>query len=90
MKIQIGLDQFLLFYLLFFNQKVVLHTFIHPVSIYCLLLSNLGTTATAEPPGPLPPVTCEAPWSLVPPQTLPTLWRIVYWTCQFLTWLVHD
>lgn len=31
---------------------------------------------------------CEQPWSYVPGNVLPTLWRIVYWTSQALTWLV--
>lgn len=32
--------------------------------------------------------TCEMPWSYVPRYTLPIMWRIVYWTSQFLTWLL--
>uniref|UniRef100_A0A1B6CP33 LMBR1 domain-containing protein 2 homolog n=1 Tax=Clastoptera arizonana TaxID=38151 RepID=A0A1B6CP33_9HEMI len=31
---------------------------------------------------------CEEPWSNVPENVLPNLWRIVYWSSQFLTWLV--
>ncbi|XP_076814972.1 G-protein coupled receptor-associated protein LMBRD2-like isoform X2 [Clavelina lepadiformis] len=31
---------------------------------------------------------CEKPWSYVPENTLPVMWRIVYWTSQILTWLV--
>ena len=31
---------------------------------------------------------CKKPWSFVPPHILPTLWRIIYWTSQVLTWLV--
>ncbi|XP_052775817.1 G-protein coupled receptor-associated protein LMBRD2-like isoform X2 [Mya arenaria] len=33
-------------------------------------------------------VHCEAPVSHVPDHVLPTLWKIVYWTSQFLTWLL--
>uniref|UniRef100_A0A1B6KRT3 LMBR1 domain-containing protein 2 homolog n=1 Tax=Graphocephala atropunctata TaxID=36148 RepID=A0A1B6KRT3_9HEMI len=33
-------------------------------------------------------VMCEEPWSFVPEGVLPNLWRVVYWTSQFLTWLV--
>lgn len=31
---------------------------------------------------------CEEPWSNVPENVLPNLWRVVYWSSQFLTWLV--
>jgi len=31
---------------------------------------------------------CLKPWSYVPENTLPTMWILVYWTSQFLTWLV--
>ncbi|XP_055342802.1 LOW QUALITY PROTEIN: G-protein coupled receptor-associated protein LMBRD2-like [Paramacrobiotus metropolitanus] len=31
---------------------------------------------------------CEAPWSYVPREVLPVLWRMLYWTSQFLTWLL--
>ncbi|XP_054154201.1 G-protein coupled receptor-associated protein LMBRD2-like [Oppia nitens] len=47
-------------------------------------VSNITTT-------PLPPNMdnpCLEPWSYAPNQVLPTLWRIVYWTSQMLTWIV--
>ena len=31
---------------------------------------------------------CKPPWSYVPEHVLPQLWRVLYWTSQFLTWLV--
>ncbi|KAK2724757.1 LMBR1 domain-containing protein 2 homolog [Artemia franciscana] len=31
---------------------------------------------------------CHEPWSYVPDTVFPTFWRVVYWTSQFLTWLV--
>jgi hypothetical protein len=31
-------------------------------------------------------IECEPPWSYVDPHVLPTVWRVLYWTCQFLTW----
>lgn len=31
---------------------------------------------------------CEEPVSYVPDHVLPALWKIVYWTSQFLTWLL--
>ncbi|XP_027133241.1 LMBR1 domain-containing protein 2-B [Larimichthys crocea] len=31
---------------------------------------------------------CEEPWSFIPDGVLPVFWRVVYWTSQFLTWLL--
>lgn len=31
---------------------------------------------------------CEEPWSYIPDGILPVFWRVVYWTSQFLTWLL--
>jgi len=31
---------------------------------------------------------CTEPHTLMDPSTLPSLWRIVYWSSQFLTWLI--
>lgn len=31
---------------------------------------------------------CKEPWSYISNQVLPILWRVVYWTSQFLTWLI--
>ncbi|XP_055017544.1 G-protein coupled receptor-associated protein LMBRD2B-like isoform X2 [Boleophthalmus pectinirostris] len=31
---------------------------------------------------------CEQPWSYIPEGVLPVFWRVVYWTSQFLTWLL--
>ncbi|CAL4105828.1 unnamed protein product, partial [Meganyctiphanes norvegica] len=43
----------------------------------------------------IPPMTtpnpiniCHQPWSIVPDGVFPIFWRIVYWTSQFLTWLI--
>ncbi|KAJ9587596.1 hypothetical protein L9F63_018978, partial [Diploptera punctata] len=37
----------------------------------------------------LPPANCcKEPWSNVPENVFPNLWRVVYWTSQCLTWLV--
>ena len=35
-----------------------------------------------------PPTICKEPWSSVPEDVFPNLWRVVYWTSQFLTWLI--
>lgn len=34
------------------------------------------------------PKECEQPWSYIPDGILPVFWRVVYWTSQFLTWLL--
>ncbi|XP_059193816.1 G-protein coupled receptor-associated protein LMBRD2a [Centropristis striata] len=34
------------------------------------------------------PKVCEEPWSYIPDGVLPVFWRVVYWTSQFLTWLL--
>lgn len=34
-------------------------------------------------------VECKLPWSHVPENVFPNLWRVVYWTSQCLTWFVH-
>lgn len=31
---------------------------------------------------------CEKPWSFLPEQVLPDLWRVVYWSSQILSWLI--
>uniref|UniRef100_A0A8C4HB85 LMBR1 domain containing 2a n=1 Tax=Dicentrarchus labrax TaxID=13489 RepID=A0A8C4HB85_DICLA len=34
------------------------------------------------------PKACVEPWSYIPDGVLPVFWRVVYWTSQFLTWLL--
>lgn len=36
----------------------------------------------------LPPEECQEPWGMVPASVFPNLWRIIYWSSQFLTWLI--
>lgn len=31
---------------------------------------------------------CQIPWGMVPEHIFPNLWRIIYWSSQFLTWLI--
>lgn len=31
---------------------------------------------------------CQQPWGMVPEHIFPNLWRIIYWSSQFLTWLI--
>ncbi|XP_045607461.1 LMBR1 domain-containing protein 2 homolog [Procambarus clarkii] len=46
--------------------------------------SNETVLTTPAPPA----LECHKPWSLVPAGVFPVFWRIVYWTSQFLTWLI--
>lgn len=34
------------------------------------------------------PMPCQKPWGMVADEVFPNLWRIIYWTTQFLTWLI--
>lgn len=45
------------------------------------------TTTTTTAQAPLH-VVCVRPWSFVPEGVLQSLWRVVYWTSQALTWLI--
>lgn len=31
---------------------------------------------------------CQKPWGMVSDEVFPNLWRLIYWTSQFLTWLI--
>lgn len=50
--------------------------------------SNETVTTTLAPVTPSLDQVCQEPWSYVPGNVLQSLWRIVYWTGQVLTWLV--
>uniref|UniRef100_A0A672NRN7 LMBR1 domain-containing protein 2-B-like n=1 Tax=Sinocyclocheilus grahami TaxID=75366 RepID=A0A672NRN7_SINGR len=43
--------------------------------------------STASHPDTVPKI-CQKPWSYIPDGILPVFWRVVYWTSQFLTWLL--
>lgn len=45
------------------------------------------TTTTTTTAAPVHSV-CVRPWSFVPEGVLQSLWRVVYWTSQALTWLI--
>ncbi|XP_044742376.1 LMBR1 domain-containing protein 2 homolog isoform X2 [Chrysoperla carnea] len=47
----------------------------------------LTPSSSSSVPPPIPQ-TCQEPWSYVPDNILKNLWRVVYWTSLFLTWLV--
>ncbi|XP_064231996.1 G-protein coupled receptor-associated protein LMBRD2 isoform X4 [Aotus nancymaae] len=49
--------------------------------------SNItGLYATANPVPSQHP--CFKPWSYIPDGIMPIFWRVVYWTSQFLTWIL--
>lgn len=57
------------------------------------ILDNIHHPTSAGPLYPLnlsvsEPKVCEQPWSYIPDGVLPVFWRVVYWTSQFLTWLL--
>jgi len=45
-----------------------------------------NTSVGNENTNTITPVHCEEPWSSVPENVFPNLWRVVYWTSQCLTW----
>uniref|UniRef100_A0AAX7UST5 LMBR1 domain containing 2 n=1 Tax=Astatotilapia calliptera TaxID=8154 RepID=A0AAX7UST5_ASTCA len=72
------------------------------MAVYNQCNSNIANTTTATPTNPSsrseanlspfpsmsPPGKCEEPWTYIPNDTLEVFWRVVYWTSQFLTWLL--
>lgn len=52
------------------------------------ITDGLNITTVSPPTTPNPLRICHQPWSLVPDGVFPVFWRIVYWTSQFLTWLI--
>ncbi|XP_012684125.1 G-protein coupled receptor-associated protein LMBRD2a [Clupea harengus] len=48
--------------------------------------SNQSSNSSA--PTTSPKEVCHKPWSYIPDGILPVFWRVVYWTSQFLTWLL--
>ncbi|XP_041957635.1 G-protein coupled receptor-associated protein LMBRD2a [Alosa sapidissima] len=49
--------------------------------------SNQSTNSSISPTTSTKKV-CHKPWSYIPDGILPVFWRVVYWTSQFLTWLL--
>lgn len=53
------------------------------------LFSNSSRNASTNGSRPSDPISqCEKPWSFLPEQVLPDLWRVVYWSSQILSWLI--
>lgn len=47
--------------------------------------STTGVYAATPAPSQHP---CFKPWSYIPDGIMPIFWRVVYWTSQFLTWIL--
>ncbi|XP_016961344.1 LMBR1 domain-containing protein 2 homolog [Drosophila biarmipes] len=47
-----------------------------------------NATNTSAAANVTPPPQCQEPWGMVPASVFPNLWRIIYWSSQFLTWLI--
>ncbi|XP_006000676.1 G-protein coupled receptor-associated protein LMBRD2 isoform X1 [Latimeria chalumnae] len=48
----------------------------------------IGSSTTLPQSSKLVPRECFKPWSYIPKGILPIFWRVVYWTSQFLTWIL--
>ncbi|XP_074526397.1 G-protein coupled receptor-associated protein LMBRD2B-like [Halichoeres trimaculatus] len=60
----------------------------HPTPLTQGRRSNqTGDISSAYPTVRIPKA-CVEPWSYIPDGVLPVFWRVVYWTSQFLTWLL--
>lgn len=60
----------------------------HPVPVDPVTHSPQPTsTSPSNLPHPIDEF-CPKPWSRVPDDAFPVLWRIVYWSSQLLTWFV--
>lgn len=54
-----------------------------------ILSSTVPSTPALQHLNNLPVPLCQVPLSHVPENVLPTLWQVVYWTSQLLTWYVY-
>ncbi|KAM9360954.1 G-protein coupled receptor-associated protein LMBRD2a [Symphorus nematophorus] len=60
----------------------------HPTPVTRARGSNQTDENFSAYPTVSAPKACEEPWSYIPDGILPVFWRVVYWTSQFLTWLL--
>lgn len=56
-------------------------------TVYRQCLHDYNTTQTHADNKTLDE-TCQRPWGMVSDAVFPTFWRIIYWSSQFLTWLI--
>lgn len=52
------------------------------------LSTHTSTKLNSQQDIQLQPEECQEPWGMVPASVFPNLWRIIYWSSQFLTWLI--
>uniref|UniRef100_A0A182XWW7 LMBR1 domain-containing protein 2 homolog n=1 Tax=Anopheles stephensi TaxID=30069 RepID=A0A182XWW7_ANOST len=52
----------------------------------CLQEHNITNSNGSNNDGP--DAICQRPWGMVEEEVFPNLWRIIYWSSQFLTWLI--
>ncbi|XP_076010446.1 G-protein coupled receptor-associated protein LMBRD2B-like [Genypterus blacodes] len=60
----------------------------HPTPVTKAALNNHTEFTISDHSSISEPRVCEEPWSYIPDGVLPVFWRVVYWTSQFLTWLL--
>ncbi|XP_031712019.1 G-protein coupled receptor-associated protein LMBRD2B-like [Anarrhichthys ocellatus] len=60
----------------------------HPTPVTGARRTNQRDDNSSVHPTVSVPKLCEEPWSYIPDGILPVFWRVVYWTSQFLTWLL--
>ncbi|XP_054466966.1 G-protein coupled receptor-associated protein LMBRD2B-like [Anoplopoma fimbria] len=60
----------------------------HPTPVTSTRRNNQTDDNSSVNPAVRIPKVCEEPWSYIPDGILPVFWRVVYWTSQFLTWLL--
>nr|XP_040052232.1 G-protein coupled receptor-associated protein LMBRD2B-like [Gasterosteus aculeatus aculeatus] len=69
-------------------KQCILDNAIHPTSVTQERRTNQTDDNSAVNPTDSILKVCEEPWSYIPDAILPVFWRVVYWTSQFLTWLL--
>ncbi|KAM4615991.1 G-protein coupled receptor-associated protein LMBRD2a [Polymixia lowei] len=60
----------------------------HPAPVTRARPTDLTESNSSVYPTISVPKLCARPWSYIPDGILPVFWRVVYWTSQFLTWLL--
>ncbi|XP_056140257.1 G-protein coupled receptor-associated protein LMBRD2B-like isoform X2 [Lampris incognitus] len=60
----------------------------HPIPVTQARPTNQTWSSLSIHPTVSVPEVCKEPWSYIPNGILPVFWRVVYWTSQFLTWLM--
>ncbi|XP_058117788.1 LMBR1 domain-containing protein 2 homolog [Anopheles ziemanni] len=53
-------------------------------TVYRQCIQNTTNGSNSDAPERI----CQRPWGMVEEEVFPNLWRIIYWSSQFLTWLI--